>query len=529
MSQGSANQGTKREELKDWLRFIRGESHLLRERPELLFQQAANQPDSNVPALGAQVRWQTGVEHRPWFQWLNKPHAADPCAVTLIGHSAPAVASAFSSDGKLILTASLDGTVKTWSAETGEELRSIRIPRLNESLEQRAACAFSPDCARFIIASEPTVDVWDLLTGEAVLTLPGHAPCAFSPDGRLIASASGDKLYGPIKLWDLQSGEDLITLAPPGAILACAFSPDGSQVLLGGIHPQKQLTLWDARTGASLGEIKGHVVSAWCCSYSEDGRRIVTVEGSKGFIAVWDAATRKQIFRTFYRGNAVVKCSLSPDGRAVALLRQDDTVEIWDPDENKEIATLVTNLKEIWGFEALAACTYSPDGRRMLSASQDGSLRVWNVDEITNISNPEHAGRVVDVMSGPEGRYFFSYSSGARRNHNEAETRLWDAETCSQTYPRDYVDRQPQWGVDIEGFDSSSPEKGGLEAQASKAMLEVRDVKTGDVTGRFKVRGTVTAFAWGERGFIVVGDSVGYLYFLRLRQQSLKDAPDQGR
>ena len=70
---------------------------------------------------------------------------------------------------------------------------------------------------------------------------------------------------------------------------------------------------------------------------------------------------------------------------------------------------------------------------------------------------------------------------------------------------------------------------GGLEAKQSKAMLEVRDIETGDVAGRFKVRGTVTAFAWGERGFIVVGDSVGYLYFLRLRQQFLKDAPDQGR
>jgi WD40 repeat protein len=287
--------------------------------------------------------------------------------------------------------------------------------------------------------------------------------------------------------------------------------------LLGGIHPQKQLTIWDARTGASLGEIKGHVVSAWCCSYSEDGRRIITAEGGKGFIAVWDAATRKRIFRTFYHGNAVVKCSLSTDGRAVALLRQDDTVEIWDPDGNKEIATIVTNLKEIWGFEALAACTYSPDGRRMLLASQDGSLRVWNVDEITNVSNPEHAGRVVDLRSEPDGRYFFSYSSGARRNYNEAETRLWDAETCRQIYPKDYADRQPQWGVDIESFGSSSPEKGGLEARRSEAMLEVRDIGTAAVVGRFKVRGTVSAFAWGEGGFIVVGDSLGYLYFLRLR------------
>ena len=70
--------------------------------------------------------------------------------------------------------------------------------------------------------------MWDLENGAELGTLTGHSrgisAVAVTPDGRRAVSASDDQT---LKVWDLESGELVVTFSGDGAIYACAVAPDG--------------------------------------------------------------------------------------------------------------------------------------------------------------------------------------------------------------------------------------------------------------------------------------------------------------
>src|SRR5262249_43571514 len=94
---------------------------------------------------------------------------------------------------------------------------------------------FTPDGRHLLgLGRETTVFVWNLESGTLVRRLFGHRDwvtgVACSPDGQRVASA--DRL-GQMKLWDLASGQEVLTLGGPGRdqVQGIAFSPDGVNLL----------------------------------------------------------------------------------------------------------------------------------------------------------------------------------------------------------------------------------------------------------------------------------------------------------
>jgi WD40 repeat protein len=116
----------------------------------------------------------------------------------LTSHEDSILSTAFSPDGRWLVTTSADRTARVWDVAAGRERFVLR-----GHLRGVTAAAFSPDGRWLATASDDwTARVWDTATGKEWLTLRGHqgpvVSATFSPDGRHILTASGD---GSARLW----------------------------------------------------------------------------------------------------------------------------------------------------------------------------------------------------------------------------------------------------------------------------------------------------------------------------------------
>ena len=178
---------------------------------------------------------------------------------TISGHKLGISDVAWSSDSRLLVSASDDKTLKIWELSTGKCLKTLK-----GHSNYAFCCNFNPQSNLVVSGSfDESVRIWDVRTGKCLKTLPAHSdPVSavhFNRDGSLIVSSSYD---GLCRIWDTASGEGggcgcdnitkycitgqcLKTLIdddnPPVSFVK--FSPNGKYILAATLD--NTLKLWD--------------------------------------------------------------------------------------------------------------------------------------------------------------------------------------------------------------------------------------------------------------------------------------------
>jgi WD40 repeat protein/tetratricopeptide (TPR) repeat protein len=301
---------------------------------------------------------------RNW-EWQRLDYISDEALMTLRGDGWSAFcAGACSPDGKLIASGGWAANIRVWDLVKGEQLRLLR-----GHADCITSLQFSPD-GRYIASgsADRTVRVWDVASGETAMILRGHetdvCSVAFSPDSKWLASGADTT----IRVWDLASGKELMILrGHHEGVTSIAFSPDGKHIASG--SSGKGIKLWDVRTG-EFRTLQGDNYSQ-CVAFSPDGRFIVS-SGTGDVIRVINVADGSE-FMTMRGHNGIIRCvAFSPDGRVVVSCGEDNTVRTWDAETGVELRVLRGHEKSV------TFVLFTPDGSRIVSGSEDSTIKIWD-------------------------------------------------------------------------------------------------------------------------------------------------------
>jgi WD40 repeat protein len=200
-----------------------------------------------------------------------------------------------------------------------------------------------------------------------------------SPDGKVLAAGGGNTRGGELKLWDVITGKEIVSL--PGytnSLYSLPFSADGKRLASGGSGP---VQVWDVNAQKEITSLKDLQNDASIVALNRDGTKVAAVCSRQA--RVWEVASGKEL--AFFRHRVPISgwsgAAFSRDLVTMAV-RNYQEIDLWDTATGKEKAPLSEHRGEV------GCMVWSADDRTLIASSTryegkdykwKGDVKLWDV------------------------------------------------------------------------------------------------------------------------------------------------------
>jgi WD40 repeat protein len=292
----------------------------------------------------------------------------------------------FAPDGRSVATGSWDG-IRLWDAG------GMELPQPRRRHEAVSALAFSGDGKGLIYAGvDGTLRRLNVVTGDELRRIPEPAPdwwwhsIVVLPEGKTLAAGCANEC---VLVQDVDTGKTLwqrtwqeevpfLTLALTRQNLAAGG--DRGSIFLWDLAIQK--LRWHTPGGGMIyrqgeGTIGCHDYVEHL-AFSPDGKTLASSRQKDG-LRYWEVATGKERFRLSHPAKDVAHIAFAPHGRLVATGGEAGTVALWDALTGERL------LHERGHRGSVDQLAFSPEGRLLVSGSSDSTALIWNLSRVAQI------------------------------------------------------------------------------------------------------------------------------------------------
>ncbi len=306
-----------------------------------------------------------------------------PLAV-LDGHKGSVLSIAFSPEGKLLASGSVDNTVRLWRVYEEQILRTMTGHTFPVK-----ALDFSPNGTTLVTGStDGMIRAWQVSNGQLMRLFSGHGgkilDIKISPDGRCLASSAEDFT---VRIWSPFDGR-LIRIIDEGMTMVnqLTFTPDSRQ--LAWVEDDGSIRFHSSYDESWVRYLHNLNTAATSIAISPN-QALLAVGYEDGRMQLWSLPEGELIQTLPAHRAGITSLEFSGDGRWLASNSKDYRLRLWGvvrPENSAENGQpqpfQIIPIRTYEGHQgAVNSLSFSPKSDRIASAGQDGTVMLWSVPE----------------------------------------------------------------------------------------------------------------------------------------------------